>query len=258
MFNIELAKQLKKHYTSNYPYPYIVIDNFFDENLLEKSLQELNVYDDWGTDLSQDEFEVNKFFSPWSESNKQNFANAAPITNYNLDFMNSKPVIDFLQELTDIKDLQPDPTLWGGGVHKINKGGQLAVHADYSYHRQTGLHRRLNLLLYLNKDWKKEYEGCLELWSPDMKDLVAEIEPVFNRAVIFNITNDALHGHPKPLNPPEGRSRLSYALYYFTKERPEEEIIKNQRDGDVTSVLWREHPSQSIQRRNSLDDLFKF
>jgi hypothetical protein len=90
-----------------------------------------------------------------------------------------------------------------------------------------------------------------------MSECIADIEPYFNRAVIFNITNKALHGHPKPLSCPEGKSRYSFALYYFTKDRPEDEIELNMRDGDMTSVLWKESPKETVERLNS-DDIFKF
>jgi Rps23 Pro-64 3,4-dihydroxylase Tpa1-like proline 4-hydroxylase len=258
MFNIDLAKKLGKQYQSAFPYPYIIIDNFFDESLLEKSIQELNNYQNWGSDTSQDIFEVNKYFTPWCKENIQDLKKEAPITSYNIDVLNSEPTLRFLEELTGIQDLLVDIGGFGSSVHKILNGGQLAVHADYSYHRETNLHRRINLLLYLNKDWKKEYNGNLELWTPDMKNLVADIEPIFNRAVIFNTTLDSLHGHPKPLNTPPSVCRMSYAMYYFTKERPQEEIDKNKREGDLTSVFWKESPQETVQRKNSLDGLFKF
>lgn len=257
MIDYSLASKLKTQYQKGYPYPYIIFDNFFDNSILEKAHSEIQNYQHWGFDVSQGEMEVNKFNSPWCEENIKDLETNAPISRFILKYLYSQPVLDFLSELTGIKGLLPDPTFYGGGIHKINTGGQLAVHADYSYHRFTGLHRRINLLLYMNKDWEKEWGGNLELWSPDMSEQVADVEPFFNRAVVFNITNKALHGHPKPLACPENRSRYSFALYYFTKERPQEEIELNMRDGDMTSVLWKETPKETIQRLNS-DDIFKF
>jgi len=108
----------------------------------------------------------------------------------------------------------------GGGVHKINKGGKLSIHTDYNKHPNTGHRRKLNLLIYLNKDWKKEWGGELELWEKDLSRECVKILPIFNRAVIFDIDN-APHGHPVPLNTPENVSRFSLALYYFTNETPE-------------------------------------
>jgi hypothetical protein len=193
----------------------------------------------------------------WLDNNLVELENAAPISRYIMDYLNSPEVLKFLSELTGIENLIPDNTFFGGGIHKISKGGKLAVHADYSFHRNTGHHRRINLLLYLNKNWQSEWNGNLELWSPDMSKKIADIEPLFNRAVIFNITNDALHGHPKPLNTPENVDRYSFALYYFTENRPKEEIERNLRDGDQSSVLWVETPEETVKRDLDLDSIFK-
>ena len=258
MFNQSLAKQLKSHYQSNYPYPYMVIDNFFDESILETALDELKNFKYWGYDPTQTVMEVNKFMTPWDQSNLPELERDCPIARYVLKYLNSEKSLSFLQELTGIDDLIPDNLFMGGGVHKITNGGKLAVHADYSYHRITQYHRRVNLLLYLNKDWKPEYGGNLELWEPDMSKKVADIEPIFNRAVIFNITNKALHGHPIPLNTPPDVARYSFALYYFTKDRPQEEIEANQREGDQSSVMWIETPEETIIREKNNSGPFKF
>ena len=108
----------------------------------------------------------------------------------------------------------------GGGLHKITSGGKLAVHKDYNVHPMKKIYRRLNLLIYLNKDWKQEWEGNLELWDKDHTKLEVSVEPLFNRAVIFTISEESLHGHPVPLNTPENVSRNSIALYYFTEVNP--------------------------------------
>ena len=134
--------------------------------------------------------------------------------------LNSPDFVEFLRRLTGIKDLLPDETIDGGGLHQIEKGGFLRVHADFTVHPQkSNWKRRVNVLVYLNKDWKDEYGGHLELWSKDMKTCEAKILPVFNRCVIFNTSEDSYHGHPEPLNCPDGMTRKSVALYYFTEEK---------------------------------------
>jgi hypothetical protein len=99
----------------------------------------------------------------------------------------------------------------------------LKVHADFNYHEHLGVDRRLNLLLYLNEDWHEDYGGELQLWDTDMKHLVRAVSPVFNRCVVFSTTDDSYHGHPDPLRCPEGRSRRSIAMYYYTAGRPAHE-----------------------------------
>ena len=78
------------------------------------------------------------------------------------------------------------------------------------------LERRVNLLIYLNDDWKDEYGGQLELWANDMSKCVQSVVPMFNRAAMFNTTSFSNHGNPNPINNPAGRSRKSIALYYYT------------------------------------------
>jgi Rps23 Pro-64 3,4-dihydroxylase Tpa1-like proline 4-hydroxylase len=129
-------------------------------------------------------------------------------------------MLKYLEELTGIDNLIGDELLMGGGLHKITSGGKLAIHKDYNVHPVKKMYRRLNLLIYLNKDWKREWEGNLELWDKDHTKLEVSVEPLFNRAVIFTISEDSLHGHPVPLNTPENVSRNSIALYYFTEVNP--------------------------------------
>ena len=81
----------------------------------------------------------------------------------------------------------------------------------------------MNALLYLNSNWKPEYNGCLELWNRDMQNCCHKIEPISNRLVIFRITDDALHGSPEKWLAPDNYPRLSLAFYYYTDDRPEHE-----------------------------------
>ena len=233
MINFSLPKYIKTQYATAYPFPHTVIDNFMNEQFLNRAVNQLE-YVDWGYDEDGDDIDshqVKKLYSP----HKVGMENTMPehVTNL-LNFLNSKEVLTYLEELTGIPDLIADPGLYGGGVHRILSGGKLSVHADYNFHPVTKLHRRVNLLLYLNKDWKEEWGGDLQLWNKDMSMCVKKILPIFNRAVIFNITSDAYHGHPGPLKSPEGIDRLSFALYYFTKERPIEEIT------DPHMAVWKE------------------
>ena len=234
MINFSLPKYIKTQYATAYPYPHTVIDNFMNEQFLNRAVNQLE-YVDWGYDDGDgddlDSHQVKKLYSPHKVGMWDNMPEH--VTNL-LNFLNSKEVLNYLEELTGIPDLIADPELYGGGVHRILSGGKLSVHADYNFHPLTKLHRRVNLLLYLNKDWKEEWGGDLQLWNKDMSMCVKKILPIFNRAVIFNITSYAYHGHPGPLKSPEGIDRLSFALYYFTKERPVEEIT------DPHMAVWKE------------------
>ena len=109
-----------------------------------------------------------------------------------------------------------DPYFLGGGFHETLRGGCLGIHADFNIHQKMKLRRRVNVLVYLNEDWDPTYGGDLELWTRDMKQKAKSVSPLFNRCVIFNTDDDSWHGHPDALACPEGKSRKSLALYYYT------------------------------------------
>lgn len=131
-----------------------------------------------------------------------------------LEDLNSPNTIAWLERLTGIDNLIPDPDFNGGGMHHIPPGGFLNIHADFNWHPRLKAVRKLNLLLYLNEDWK--WNGELVLCDKDVKP-VKKIYPLFNRCVIFKTTDTSYHGHPEPLKAPVPRKSL--ALYYYRKEK---------------------------------------
>lgn len=235
----ELTK-LKGKYNLSKPFPHIVIDNFVDPTLLKDIINEFNNYQFFGHDPKSTKYQVKKLFSPYSAENLKEMPSK---TKELIDYFNSKKFISYLEKLTGIKGLTADPTLLGAGMHRIKSGGKLSVHADSSKHAETGLYRRINLLLYLNKDWNPDWGGSLQLYDKDM-NLQSEIQPIFNRAVIFNTTKDSYHGHPHELNTPEEIYRDSIALYYYTKDMPAEE------KAEVTSAVWKELPKTQNLMKN--------
>ncbi len=158
-----------------------------------------------------------------------------------LQQFNSSPFIDFLEDLTTIAGLLPDPHLVGGGLHQIVRGGFLKVHADFNRHRRLGVDRRLNVLLYLNEDWDESWGGHLELWDRDMTRVVHRVAPLFNRFVVFATTDYSYHGHPDPLRSPEGVTRRSLAWYYYTNGRPADEVSPDH------TTLFRARPGEAFR-----------
>jgi hypothetical protein len=134
-------------------------------------------------------------------------------------FLNSRPVLEFLEGLTTIQGLISDPYFVGGGFHETGRGGKLGIHADFRINEQLHLHRRLNLIIYLNEGWQEAWGGHLELWDRGMTEKRVDVAPVFNRCVVFNTDATSYHGHPDPLMTPEGVRRRSIALYYYTASR---------------------------------------
>jgi Rps23 Pro-64 3,4-dihydroxylase Tpa1-like proline 4-hydroxylase len=138
--------------------------------------------------------------------------------------LNASAFMEFLERLTGIPALIPDPHLFGGGLHRISSGGFLNIHADFNVQERLALDRRLNLLLYLNPGWREEWGGALELWDRDMNGCVRRVLPVLNRCVVFATTDWAFHGHPEPLSCPDDRTRSSVSMYYYSNGRPAVEV----------------------------------
>ena len=213
---IDFAKSQASSYQSADPFPSIYFDDFFNENFLSDVLSEFPELGD-KSDIQYSNPNEIKLAS----IGEQKFG---PKTKLLMHFLNSEPFLMFLSELSGITNLIADPYFEGGGCHQIKPGGMLKIHADFNKHRILGLDRRLNFLIYLNKDWKEEYGGHFELWKTDMTESRTKILPVFNRVAMFSTTDYSFHGHPDKLNCPEDRSRKSLALYYYTNGRPKEEV----------------------------------
>ena len=135
-----------------------------------------------------------------------------------------------LETLTEIPDLRGDPSHVGGGMHQSRPGSFLDLHADFLTHPETGLRRVLNLLIYLSPDWESAWGGHLELWDARMRRCVQRIEPIFNRAVLFETSPTSFHGHPDPMTGPPWARRNSLALYYYRPYRPGEPVHRGSTD----------------------------
>lgn len=198
-------------YTNARPFPHLVIDNFLVDQVATNALASFPPPNDnrW---ISYKYF--NKHLSEISD--RDNIPE--PLSKV-MNYLNSRPFLDWLESITGFSELIPDSALEVGGINFSPRGGHLNVHADFTTHpTQSNLRRRVNILLYLNKDWHEEYNGHLELWSKRMEMKIDAIAPLFNRCVIFSTEKDCLHGYPKPINCPEGDGRKSINLYYFTRE----------------------------------------
>lgn len=202
----ELGKSLHDEYVSNDPFPHIVIDNFLPLDALRRVVAEF-------PDRKSPRF--NDAQSKLKTGYQMEAIESPFITNL-FNAMNSSQFIEFLEEMTGIKGLVPDPHFAGGGLHETATGGHLSIHADFNLQRRLNLRRRMNLILFLNENWQDEYGGHLELWSTDMKERRKSVAPVIGRAVIFNTEEDSYHGHPDPTTSPPDVYRRSMALYYYT------------------------------------------
>ncbi len=209
-----LVKEQGGEYRTADPFPHVVFDDFLPPAVLDTVLAEFPGPDDIEWNRYGDENQNRKLSC---EDEMQ----MGPFTRHLLSQCNSSTFVSFLEELTGIRGLIPDPHYRGGGLHQTLRGGMLGVHADFNKYKRLGLYRRLNLLIYLNKDWDEAWGGQLELWDRSGGACVRKITPLFNRAVLFSTAEDSYHGHPHPLAAPEGVARRSLALYHYTAARPE-------------------------------------
>jgi Rps23 Pro-64 3,4-dihydroxylase Tpa1-like proline 4-hydroxylase len=229
----QLAERHQPIYQTADPFPHVIIDNFLPEEVLDAVLAEFPKVD--AIDWKRFEAAAEKKLASRSE---QQMGNATRMLLYQL---NSATFIEFLEHLTGIEGLVPDPHFIGGGLHQIQRGGFLKMHVDFNRHEKLKLDRRLNLLIYLNKNWQADYGGYLELWDDQMTRCGQKILPIFNRCVVFSTTDFSYHGHPEPLNCPEGETRKSLALYYYSNGRPAHEV-----KGSGHSTLFKARPGEDL------------
>jgi Rps23 Pro-64 3,4-dihydroxylase Tpa1-like proline 4-hydroxylase len=194
------------------PFDHCVINNFFEEKIAYKLESEFPDYNDKVWHEYSNAIEVKKACNNW---------NAFPSLTYKVfDYLNSKEFVDTLSTaLFGSPILSSDSGLNGGGWHIHKRGGKLNTHLDYSLHPKLNLQRKLNIIIYLNSQWQSAWGGHLGLWGnksgEQPGDLQKEIEPIFNRAIIFDTTQNSWHGLPNYLACPENQFRKSLAVYYL-------------------------------------------
>ena len=208
-------KEYREKYETNNPYPHIEIDGLFNNLLLtlvERSFP--NIERQSKKDIRDG--------GNLKISSREGCQIAKGACKHFLRYLNSYEFVNFVQKICNIeRELIVDHTLLGGGFHSTGKGGSLGMHIDFPIHKKTNLDRRVNVLVYLNKNWDERWGG--EFIAADEKD-AKEYLPIFNKTLIFETNDYTIHGHPYPLKCPENRRRNSIAMYYYTNGRPDGQI----------------------------------
>ncbi|MEO7324224.1 MAG: 2OG-Fe(II) oxygenase [Dokdonella sp.] len=199
------------------PYPYLVIDDFLRPEYASQLARQFP----GPSELAWDHYAAPGLEVKLGSSREECFPEAHRRAVHDL---NCGGFVRWLERVTGIDHLLADPHLAGGGLHLTRREGLLGIHADFNWHAKLQAHRRLNLLVYLTPDWRREWGGELELWDTQAQARQRSIEPLFNRAVLFATRSDTFHGHPVPWSAPEGVNRQSIAMYYYTVARPAEEM----------------------------------
>lgn len=203
-----IGEEYRGAYRAAAPFPMIVFDNFLNPEILDTCLAHFPT--NAGPDSTHFDNEREK--AKWGHSPERLHPDVRTI----FYSFNARPFITFLEALTGIEGLIPDPYFGGGGFHELKTGGFLDIHADFNFHPILRTARRLNVLIYLNRDWRAEHGGNFEVWTADKTECVRKIVPLYNRCVIFDTSKTSFHGNPEPVAHPQGIPRRSIALYYYT------------------------------------------
>ncbi|WP_395374871.1 2OG-Fe(II) oxygenase [Marinicella sp. W31] len=240
------AQALQPDFVNAYPFEHIVIDDFLDEDLCEGLLQDFPNFDK--------KLAINEDGAIGRKSVHEKVCGLGA-SYQTLDTMAASAAFrDWVSQLTAIPELQYDEHYFGGGTHENLSGQGLDPHVDFTHHPFSGQYRRLNLIIYLNKEWESRWGGNIELHKnprlkPDEDDIIS-VEPLFNRAVIFATHHTSWHGFP-PIQIPLQKgdlSRKSFALYYYTKEKP----VKFNKAH--STIYVDRHMSDKIQAGHTLDE----
>ena len=210
---------IKTEYRSAKPFPHVVIDNMFSERSLDPLLSEIG-------EMTREQW-ANVDRDPRERTVRmRSAAEMGAAGEHLLSIVHSAAFLYFLSEITGVGELLPDPYLQGGGFAMMRRGDYFDVHADRNVAYDTGLTRRLAMIIFLNKAWKREYQGQLELWSSDAKRCEVSIDPLFNKTILFEVAYPNFHGVPAPLACPSDRTRQSFIVYYHTAEIPQQRSVK--------------------------------
>jgi Rps23 Pro-64 3,4-dihydroxylase Tpa1-like proline 4-hydroxylase len=235
-------KTIVKNYQVSEPFNNIVIDNFLKEDVyqeLQKEVDKLCIspsenwrfYKNAYGGIDEHENQIGKRQIDGTQ-------NMLPTMQKVIKFFNSNFFLSLIKEISGIKDLETIKDYSNSGYHQTGKNGFLEIHHDFNLsHHDSGLFRQINFLFYLNSDWEENWGGHLELWDPEVKNCFSKILPIGNRVVMFNIDN-APHGHPHPLQCPQGVFRKSFALYYYNRTEPKYNLTKR--------ALWKQELTSNL------------
>ncbi len=216
----ESVDRYRNEFLTAKPFKHVVIENFFDPAFAEQLLNEFPSFDK--------KLAINESGYAAGKSVNTNIRSISPAYQHLYETLGSKPFLEYVSQLSGIPDLILDPKMFGGGTHENLHGQDLDPHVDFNFDESRRLHRRLNLIVYMNKEWRSQWGGALEIHSnprrPEENQIQA-IDPLFNRCVMFETNEYSWHGFPKIDLPEDKRnlSRKSISIYLYTKERPVEE-----------------------------------
>jgi hypothetical protein len=222
---LESASDLHEQFDQAQPFRHLVLDEFFTDEFCQQLVERFPPFD---TRLAMNENgeiggkcvheRLDDLGGPFAQID---------------DLIQTDEFLEWLGTVAGIDRLLYDPDYFGGGTHENRHGQDLDPHVDFNKHPKTGWHRRLNLIVYLNREWSEDWGGAIEFHSdprlPREENEITTVQPALNRAVLFETTYWSWHGFERidlPQGDEDSRSRKSVALYFYSEDRPEEEKTK--------------------------------
>lgn len=246
---VENITELKRSYTNSFPFGYIKIDSFLNEEYAEKIYNKYPLdFDNW-----------HKYYNPLEVKYANDKINSLDKPIKDLFYiLSTDEIIKIFSEITDINGLTFDPYLHGAGLHCHPRNGRLNMHLDYEKHPTLDkMERRLNIIFFLTKDWKNEWNGDNQLWTKDMKECIVKTYPKFNSAIIFQTNNISWHGLPEKIKCPENIFRKSFAYYYISplESDSNDDKFGNDGTGYRTKASFVKRPTDQYMQQ--MEELYK-
>lgn len=211
--NPRKKKDILRAFRSAKPFEYVVINGFWNDEFAEEISREF-------PDPGSGNHNWHYYHNPIEHKYALNDFSGLPTVQRAFEALNCDDFIRVMREITYIWTLHPDPLLHGAGLHAYPRGGKLDMHLDYCIHPITGMERRLNVIVYMNKEWSADYGGELHLGMAGEKKIISG----WNTAIIFDTGKHSYHGVPRPIMCPEGEYRKSMAIYYVAPPQEDADV----------------------------------
>lgn len=200
-------KSYETDYQNGTPIPWISFEDFLPQDYMLSVKKEVaNIPEHLWTKFTRNG-------SLFYECNKLKYS---PFTRQLIMAFNSSEFVTWLEQLTGLNKLIPDPHLIGAGLMKFGNQGCIKLHTDFNWNDQLNLNRALSMILYLSDDWDESWGGSLEFWSLDRQNCLHKVEPKCNKLLLWNYDEQFLHGHSNQITCPPGKYRIGLRLFYFT------------------------------------------
>ena len=233
----DFLKKMQYDFINAEPFEHIIVPNFLSNDYAEL------IYKNFPVDIENDNWY--KYNNPIEYKYASDNLKLMPKPLEQIFYLLScKEIIEVFSNISGINNLEYDPYLHGAGIHVLSTGGKLDIHLDYEKHPYLNKERRLNIILYMNKDWKEEWNGDTQLWDKNMSKCIVKSHVKFNTAIIFKTNETSWHGLPDPIKCPKNIFRKSIAYYYISslESKPDNFIIGNDGSGFRTKATFIKRP----------------